>query len=140
MSRLIFVLVFVTAFANAPCFAQNIPQRVQLTTGTASIGSVTSKPTNSAGAYSAATVGTSSGSILAASTATVYLEVINDSPTATVCVNVGSAATISGTTCAAGEIPLGPIGSHLWNSSYVPSDQIFAIASASSTPVTVGAK
>lgn len=101
---------------------------------------ITTAPTNAAGTYSAATVGTSSGSILAANTAKIYLDVINNSPTATVCINPNGAATISGTACAAGEWTLPPLANKYFAGNFVPSDQLFAIASAASTPVTVGAK
>jgi hypothetical protein len=102
---------------------------------------VTPQPTNSSGALSGATVGTSSSSVLAANTAKVYLAFINVSQNATICLNAGSAATISGTACAAGEIALAPGGGgYVWESDYVPSDQWFAISSAASTPLTVIAK
>ncbi|HEY1805999.1 MAG TPA: hypothetical protein VGG45_16115 [Terracidiphilus sp.] len=103
-------------------------------------GTVVSAPTNSAGAYSGVTVGTSSGSILAASTAKVFADFHNQSPTATICISTTNPATITGTACAAGEITLPPLWDKSFEGTYVPSDQWFAIASAASTPLTVGAK
>lgn len=97
-------------------------------------------PTNSAGAYSAQTVGTSASTIIVASACKVFCDVYNTSSTATICINVGAAATISNGSCAAGEITLPPLWHRSWEGTYVPSDAVSAIASAASTPATVGAK
>lgn len=121
------------------CFVPYSVSNPLNTTGTFT-GTVVSGPTNSAGAYSGVTVGTSSGSILAASTAKVYADFANQSPTATICLSTTNPATITGTACAAGEITLPPLWEKSFEGTYVPSDQWFAIASAASTPLTVGAK
>lgn len=93
------------------------------------------------GSYSSATVGTTDAVIVAAaSPATRFLDIYNDSATATVCINFGATATISGTTCAAGEITLPPLWHRSWENSFVPSDAIHAISSAAATPVTVGVR
>lgn len=97
-------------------------------------------PVSSNANYSAVTVGTSSASILSPFQANIFLDVYNDSATATVCCAFGAAATISGTACAAGELSL-PAGWHRsWENNYIPADQLFCIASAASTPVTLGYK
>lgn len=101
---------------------------------------VTALPTSGAVAYSAATVGASDSTILAGSTATVFLDLINTSATATVCINLGATATISGTQCAAGEITLPPLWHRGWEGTFVPTDAVHAIASAASTQFTVGVK
>ena len=63
-----------------------------------------------AGSVSAATVGTSSTTVLSANVASLYLEFINVSATATICLQAGTAAaTIATAQCAAGEIPLPPL-------------------------------
>lgn len=100
----------------------------------------TLKPTVGTGSYTAATIGVSDSTILAASTATVFLDLVNLSPGATVCINPGATATISGTTCAAGEIALPPLGHRSWETNFIPTDAIHAIASAASTPFSVGVK
>lgn len=97
-------------------------------------------PTNSSGAYGSATVGTSASTIITAAACKVFCEVVNNSQTATVCINVGATATISTGVCAAGEITLPPLWHRSWEGSYVPSDAISAIASSGSTPVATGAK
>lgn len=97
-------------------------------------------PTNSSGAFTAVTVGTSSSSAIAAAACKVYCAIYNNSQTATICINFTSAATITGTVCAAGEITLPPQWHQSWEGSYVPSDAINVIASAASTPATAGAK
>ena len=95
----------------------------------------------SAGIYSSASVGTSDGIILSASTASRFLDIRNDSPTATICLNFGSAAVIYGTTCAAGNITLPPLWRQSWGTSdTIPTDAIHAIASAASTPASIGVK
>lgn len=93
------------------------------------------------GSYAAFTVGTGDGIIVAATNpGSKFLDIVNQSPTATVCINFGAAATITGTACAAGEYTLPPLWHRSWENSFVPSDVIHAIASAASTPVTVGVK
>lgn len=67
----------------------------------------------------------------------IYLRLSNVSPTATVCVSFGTAAaTISGTTCAAGEILLPPLCGQDWSTPFAPGYEVHAIASAASTPFT----
>jgi hypothetical protein len=102
--------------------------------------SITILPTKATGAYAPATVGTTDSTILAASTAAVFLDLVNNSPSATICINFGATATISGTTCAAGEVTLPPLWAKTYEADYVPTDAIHAIASAASTPASVGAK
>jgi hypothetical protein len=97
-------------------------------------------PNVASGAYASVTVGTVDSTILAANTAFYFLDVVNASATATICLNFGAAATITGTQCAAGEIALPPLWHRSWEGSFVPSDAIHAIASAASTPASVGGK
>lgn len=100
------------------------------------------------GSYAGFTVGATDSIIVpsigstaqSGTAASRFLDIANLSATATVCINFGAAATISTTTCAAGEIAIGPLASKTWQNNFVPSDVIHAIASAASTPVTVGVK
>ncbi|HWY14439.1 MAG TPA: hypothetical protein VNX86_04775 [Rhizomicrobium sp.] len=100
------------------------------------------QPTKGTGAYAPATVGTTDSTILAASTAAVFLDLVNNSSSATICVNIGTTATINGSQpyCPAGEITLPPLWHRSWDGTFVPTDAIHAIASATSTAATVGAK
>lgn len=86
------------------------------------------------------TVGVTDSTIVPAGTVFFFLDIVNNSSTATVCLNFGAAATIAGTVCAAGEITLPPLWHRSWENNFIPNDAIHAIASAASTPVTVGAK
>ena len=97
-------------------------------------------PNVATGAYASATVGTADSTILAASSAFYFLDILNNSASATICINFGATATISGSTCAAGEISLPPLWHRSWEGSFVPTDAVHAIASAASSPVSVGAK
>ena len=94
------------------------------------------------GAYATypATVGTSDSTIIPAGQAFMFLDIVNNSPTATICLNFGAAATISTTTCAAGEVTIPPLWHRSWENNFVPNDAIHAISSAAATPVTVGNK
>jgi len=104
-------------------------------------GSTTILPTNSSGAYSSVTIGTSASTVIAAAACKVFCDILNNSATATVCVNVGGTATApTAGVCPAGEITLPPYWHRSWEADYVPSDAISAISSAASTPATVGAK
>lgn len=98
--------------------------------------------TVSPGAYSGTqpTIGTSDQTILAANSAFFFLDLINNSPTATVCISFGATATISGSTCASGEITLAPLAHRSWETDFIPNDAVHAIASAASVPFTIGAK
>jgi hypothetical protein len=104
------------------------------------------------GSYSGLTVGATDSIIvpsigstsLSGTAASRFLDIANQSATATVCLNFGAVATISGTACAAGEITLPPLPNQAsdktWQNNFVPSDVIHAIASAASTPITVGSR
>lgn len=107
---------------------------------TGSGGTVTPVPTTGAGNYSYVTIGTSDSTIVAASTAKVFLDLVSTSATATICVNLGATATISGNQCASGEITLPPLWHRSWENNFVPTDAVHAIASAASTPGAVGVK
>ncbi len=93
------------------------------------------------GFYTAATIGIADATILAAETASRFLDIRNNSATATICVNFGATATITGSVCSAGEVTIAPLSRQLWGASdVVPSDAIHAVASAASTPATIGVK
>lgn len=94
----------------------------------------------SAGNYSAVTIGTSSTQVVKPAKAEGFLDIYNDSATATVCCMAGAAATITGTACAAGEITLPALWHRSWENNYVPTDPIYCISSAASTPLTIGVK
>lgn len=98
--------------------------------------SATSTPTNASGAYSSATVGTSSAQVLAASTAKTLLDIVNESTTATIACALGATAVING----AGSITIPPGWHRSWEGSFVPSDAVNCIASGASTPISIGAK
>jgi hypothetical protein len=91
-------------------------------------------------AYAAVTVGTSDSVILSGGGSYHFLDIVNNSASATVCINFNATATISGTSCSTGEIALPPLWHRSWEGSFVPTDAIHAIASAASTPASVGAK
>jgi hypothetical protein len=130
-----FALALTLALGAAPALAQTHTDK----NGTIVQG-VSPVPNSASGATKGATVGTSDAAILsAAATTRYYLDVRNLSPSAIVCLNFGATATISGTTCSAGEITLPPLWRQSWESSFVPPDAIHAISSAASTPVTVTA-
>jgi hypothetical protein len=97
-------------------------------------------PNLGSGAYLPATVGTSDQTILAAGAGYYFLDLVNLSPSATICINFGASATISGSACTAGEITLPPLWHRSFEGSFVPTDSIHAIASAASTPASVGTK
>jgi len=97
-------------------------------------------PNLASGAYVSATVGTSDSTILNAGSAYYLLDIVNLSPSATICLSFGTTATISGTSCSAGEIALPPLWHRSWEGALIPTDALHAIASAASTPASVGAK
>jgi hypothetical protein len=127
-------LVLLALLSAAPAAAQSHHDK----SGTIVPGSAT-VPNQAPGAYSTATVGTSDSTILAANTAFYFLDLVNASASATICINFGATATISGTQCAAGEITLPPLWHRSWDGNFVPTDAVHAIASAVSTPASVGA-
>jgi len=85
----------------------------------------------------AITVGTSSSQAMAQTSSRAYLDIVNNSYYATICINLGSAASISGTQCSAGEYTLLPLQSKKFDGSFVPSSSIYLISSLDSTPVTI---
>lgn len=89
--------------------------------------------------YASATIGTGDSTIVAAPAAgsTSFPDLYNLS-TATVCINLGATATITGTQCDAGEILLPP-GWH-WSPPAPIAVAVHAIASAASAQFTVGTK
>lgn len=133
----------VTGFAST---MQALTGIYNLLAGTLTVaGSVSQTPLNGTGSYSPATVGATAATIVAAAgaNARAFVDVVNLSGSATVCLSVGGTATISGSTCDAGEFPLAPGARATWpqgGSTFVPADAISAIASASATPMTIGVK
>lgn len=100
---------------------------------------VTILPNKCAGCYASLTIGTSDTVIVNQYTTTKFLDVWNVSNSAMVCISLGNAAaTITGTQCSAGEIPLPPGFHKSFEDNFVPTDAVHAISSASSTPITVG--
>lgn len=94
------------------------------------------------GTITGATIGTTSAQVLPAVSARTILSFWNLSSSAIVCLNPGtSAATITGSTCAPGEIPVGP-GANVAAGApgFVASDAFQGIASAAATPLTIQAK
>lgn len=93
-------------------------------------------PTKGTGAYSAATIGASSAQVLAAGAAAVFLDIMNESTTATIACNFGGTAIING----AGSITIPPGWHRSWEGTFVPTEAVNCIASAASTPAAIGAK
>jgi hypothetical protein len=86
-------------------------------------------------------VTSASATILASGVAKVFLDLVNNSSTQTVCVNIGGNATLSGTACASGEITLPPLFHRSWEGSYIPLDAISALSTtATAAAFAVGAK
>ena len=123
------------ALFSAPAAAQTHVDKAG--TGVSGVAPV---PNLATGAYASATVGTSDATILAAGAAFYLLDIVNNSSSATICINFGATATISSGVCAGGEITLPPLWHRSWEGSFVPTDSVHAIASAASTPASVGAK
>ena len=135
MTRALFRAALALALLASPALAQtHTDKNGTIVPGMAPV------PNLGTGAYAAATVGTADSTILAAGAAYYLLDVVNLSLTATICLNLGAPATISGTTCAAGEISLPPLWHRAWEGAFIPTDALHAIASAASTPASVGAK
>ncbi len=113
-------------------------QTITIQAGTAEDGSVLpqSFPASGVGMYSPATANTTESKLLDAGVATVFLDVINCSLTATIAIAFGAVPTING----AGSITLPPGWHRSWEGSAVPSDQINVISSQASTPITIGVK
>ena len=128
-------LLLLLALTVAPAFAQTHTDK-----NGSPVPGVAPVPNVASGAYTAATIGTSDQTILAAGSAYYFLDLVNDSATATVCINFGATATIAGTSCSAGEITLPPLWHRSWEGSFIPTDTLHAIASAASTPASIGAK
>lgn len=80
----------------------------------------------------AVTVGDSSAQALAANTSRAYLQIKNESATATVAFRLGATAAIN----TAGSITLGPGGSATYDTK-CPTAAINMIASVASTPATI---
>lgn len=88
------------------------------------------------GTYSPVTVGTSSAQALAAGSANKFLDIMNESATATIACAFGATAVING----AGSITFPPGWHRSWEGTFVPTDAVNCIASGASTPATIGVK
>ena len=100
-------------------------------------GTVTAVPSTGTGGYSAVTVTSTSGSILAARAAPKYaLSVKNESTTATIAICFGSGCTAAINTAGSVTIPPG----FMWAAAptYIPLDQINGTSSAATSPATIG--
>lgn len=95
-------------------------------------------PFATAAPYAANTVGTSESTILTTRAGNNSLDIVNNSQTATICINFGATATISNGVCAAGEVTIPPLWHREWTAPFVPYGAVHAISSADSTPVSVG--
>jgi hypothetical protein len=133
------VMAFVCTMSSVPkqCPAHVLIDSTGVEKGTPSNPlTVSAAPKSAAGAYAAATIGTTSAQVLAPGAASVFLDINNDSVTATIACNFGGAAAITG----AGSITIPPLSSRTWGGSFVPSDAVNCIASAAATPATIGVK
>lgn len=101
-------------------------------------GGTAAVPATGTGGFTAVTVGTTSAQAAAAATRTERLSVKNESATASIAICLG---TCTAALNSAGSITIAP-GQLLTlsNDAYVPGDAVAAIASATSTPVTVWSK
>jgi hypothetical protein len=88
------------------------------------------------GTYSSVTVGTSSAQALAAGSASKFLDIMNESASATIACAFGATAVING----GGSITFPPGWHRSWEGSFVPTDAVNCIASGASTPATIGVK
>lgn len=84
--------------------------------------------------YVSASIGTTAAAVLQQGTTRVFLDIVNESSTATVACAFGSTPTING----AGSITLPPLWHRSWENNFIPTDAIYCVSSASSTPVTIG--
>lgn len=91
----------------------------------------------SAAPYDPATVGTTESTILTTRNGGNTLDIVSNSPTATVCINFGATATIAAGVCAAGEITIPPLWHRKWTAPDVPAGDVHAISSAASTPLSL---
>jgi hypothetical protein len=96
----------------------------------------TTAPAKGTGAYAAATITNSSTLALAASTAVVFLDIVNESATATIACNFGGTAVING----AGSITIPPNWHRSWEGSFIPTDALNCISSVASSAASIGAK
>lgn len=88
-------------------------------------------------AYQAYTIGTTAVSVIPSGHPTIFLDFVNDSTTATIACAPSYATPAIG---AAGSITIPPQWHRSWEGSFIPSDIWSCVASAASTPVTVGYK
>lgn len=148
------LLVLILALAAFPAFAQSTVapcvtiqngypsgqsscQRVSSgnplpVTGTVS---ATSAPAHASGAYAASTITNSSAQKLAADADRVFLEIKNQSSTATISCALGATAVIGG----AGSYDIAPGWALRWDGNFVPTDAVNCISSVASSNATIGA-
>lgn len=132
----LFVGVGAQAQKYDPTTGQQIVQCPGCPGGSGTPSTVISQPTAGAGGYSGTTVGVTS-STATITTPTVFLDIVNASASATVAFCFGACtAVINGQ----GSITLPPNWHRSWEGTFVPTDAVHWIASAASTPVTVGTK
>lgn len=137
-SAIVFSLYVISAFAQQPSWPYTGGTTPQSTSPVTPANPLPVTPApGAAGAatgYSSATVGTSSAAVIAAGT---YhgASVFNQSTTATVYCNWGSAAVASAT---AGQQTFAPLSGYVWDYSDPPvnNSSLNCISSAASTPVT----
>jgi len=96
-------------------------------------GTVTSNRGSGSITLTATTVGTTSATLLAASAATKFLRVQNNSATATLYVSKVTPATSTNS------IVVGPTtgANYYWEPGFIPTDTLYILASAASTPYTL---
>lgn len=99
-------------------------------------GSIVVAPDADSGAYVAKTVTSSSTQMLAAGVATKFLQINNESTTATIACNFGGTAALN----TAGSITLPPGWTATWDGTFIPDDAINCISSAATSAATFGAK
>lgn len=145
------IIFLLSCLLAAPAFAQSVTMICIPTTNAQGVrscqnvavanplpvtGTFTLAPASSASNYTSATVTASSTQMLAAATTRAFLDLFNASTTATIACNLGGTAVING----AGSITIPPGWHYSWDGTYVPADAVNCIASAGSTPMTIGSK
>ena len=131
---------FAVAIVFAALMACSAEAQTHLDKNGTVINGVVNVPNALPGAYGAGAAGIADATVLPAGRAAYFLDIVNVSATATVCVAFGVAATISANQCSAGEIVLPPLWHRSWEGAFVPTDAVHVISSAAGTPISIGAK
>ena len=86
--------------------------------------------------YTSYTVGTTSQKLVKAYVANKFLDIVNNSTTATIYCNFGSDALADGSS----SLSIPPLWHRSYEGGVTPYDALYCISSAASTPVSIGVK